>query len=638
MSYNRILFYRHFNKKNLLSEHVVYQIKKLSEIYDYIVFISVSRLGNEDKERLAVSRFIEQDYTDSSFCTYRDAFSEFGFDKLKAASSVTIMSDACFGPLFDFKNFVDKMEADDEVDFWGITNKFVNSERDIYSDDRRAEIISSPKYIQTYFLTFKRVVVCNVVFETFWKNIKEPLVRSGEEKTISAFARGNLPKKKRLGTEQKNEIELTTTLEQAGFRSGTLMDVSNMTNEDIKVKDFDYSLFGLHVLIEERIPFLKVKGFVSDERVSLIKLVVDEIERVSNYPTELIFNYLQYYERPDLLFLLPYKYRDYASCGLNEVPQAKPNDKSRRNKVGIHLHVYYVDMVDEYLELFERYIVEYDLYITTDSKDKKGEITNIIKSNSSCVADKICEVLVTAQKGRDVLPWFAVKDKLGNYEIAGHFHTKKSPHVHDLVSRSWKNDLIKSLIVPAKSIFDDFYANNDLGLVIADVPTMFAFRGGLLFSTEVGMESFMKKLVDKIPFDTTNKIDIDFENKLYYLMSIGMMLWYRPGALWNLLEADIDNEVPDEPLPTMTILHAFERLPIYICCANGWDYRISKVGNEPRWAYIDTTNDVLRDVLIEMNGIKSSRSYRAGRVVLAPLIVGKKIYTKVFNKKRRVNR
>lgn len=68
-----------------------------------------------------------------------------------------------------------------------------------------------------------------------------------------------------------------------------------------------------------------------------------------------------------------------------------------------------------------------------------------------------------------------LKDKLRDYDYIGHFHTKKSKEADFWAGESWRKELINMLIKPANEIVRSF-ENNDIGIVIADIPSFFRFN------------------------------------------------------------------------------------------------------------------------------------------------------------------
>lgn len=70
---------------------------------------------------------------------------------------------------------------------------------------------------------------------------------------------------------------------------------------------------------------------------------------------------------------------------------------------------------------------------------------------------------------------------------------------------------------------------------------------------------------------------IDFNNFHNFVMSYGTYVWFKYDALKPLFDLGLtDEDVPAEPLPQNSILHAIERLLIYIAWNEHYDFRISK--------------------------------------------------------------
>ena len=67
----------------------------------------------------------------------------------------------------------------------------------------------------------------------------------------------------------------------------------------------------------------------------------------------------------------------------------------------IQIHLYYVNLLREIIDKINNMPVPIDLFITTDTEQKKIFIKNYLKDNSK--ANKI-EILITPNKGRDVIP------------------------------------------------------------------------------------------------------------------------------------------------------------------------------------------------------------------------------------------
>ena len=110
----------------------------------------------------------------------------------------------------------------------------------------------------------------------------------------------------------------------------------------------------------------------------------------------------------------------------------------------------------------------------------------------------------------------------------------------------------------------------------------------------------MQEIWQKIDFENSKEL----KQKDSYVMSYGTMIWYRPQALNNLLNVNIQAAVPEEPLPYNSILHAFERLLVYVSWANGYDFRISQIQTNNGFVANFSANRLLRSVETDLTQTK----------------------------------
>ena len=185
----------------------------------------------------------------------------------------------------------------------------------------------------------------------------------------------------------------------------------------------------------------------------------------------------------------------------------------------------------------------------------------------------MASILVTGNVGRDVLPMLKLKDQLSQYDYVGHFHTKKSKEADFWAGESWRKELIDMLVKPADQILANMEGNPKVGMTIADIPTFFRYNRIVVAWNEALISPEMNKLWQRMGATKS----IDFKNLNTFVMSYGTFVWFKYEALsplfaLNLTEAD----VPAEPLPQNSILHAIERLLIYIAWDQKFDFRISQ--------------------------------------------------------------
>ncbi len=339
----------------------------------------------------------------------------------------------------------------------------------------------------------------------------------------------------------------------AGFRYQTVFNTVEADMTGMLYPDFSY--YNPTAILKNKVPFIKVKTIDANQHIT--PYILHEIAETSDYPVDLIVSHMSQINYPDFKYLLAQKY-------------LKPttSDFSIQKKVAVHLHVFYTDLLQEFLTAFEAFHFTYDLFITTDQVDKVAEIETILSENN-----RDAQIVVTGNIGRDVLPMLKLKDKLQNYNYIGHFHTKKSKEADFWAGESWRKELIAMLVKPADAILANMEEKEDVGLVIADIPTFFRFNKIVDAYNENKIAPAMNDLWKKMSLTKT----IDFNALHTFVMSYGTYAWFKYDALKPLFDLNLkDEDVPAEPLPQNSILHAIERLLVYIAWDRNYDFRISK--------------------------------------------------------------
>lgn len=584
----RLLLYVHFNKYNRVSSHVYYQLTQMRPLFSKVIFISNSQVSERDHQKLVNLRlmddFIQRENIGFDFAAWRDGMTHVSFDDITTYDVVTIMNDTCFGPLWEIKDYYLKYEADDQVDFWGLTNN--------RRTKKSHQTQGFPEHIQSYFITFKKPVIASSAFRNFWENVKN---HTDVQEVINDY-----------------ETKVTTTFLAAGFRYQTVFDTVNEDTTGMLHPDFSY--YNPTAILNHKVPFIKVKAIDNNQHIA--PYLLEEIAKKSDYPVDLIVSHMSEINFPDFKYLLARKY----------IQTTAPTSLSNK-KIGVHLHVFYVDLLEDFLKAFENFHFAYDLFITTDNDTKKLEIEAILNQNH-----KNAHIFVTGNIGRDVLPMLKLKKYLSTYDYIGHFHTKKSKEADFWAGESWRNELIDMLIKPADNILANF-ENDKLGLVISDIPTFFRYNK----IVDAWNEHLIAPEMNDLWYKMKMTKPIDFNTFHTFVMSYGTFIWFKYDALKPLFDLDLtDKDVPIEPLPQNSILHAIERLIVYVAWNEHYDFRISKNkieitpfvdnklynerGDSVPHTYVDFTY---------MGGIKGAFKY----IFIGPARAIKYIIKRILNKK-----
>jgi|GEM_PF-472100 len=221
---------------------------------------------------------------------------------------------------------------------------------------------------------------------------------------------------------------------------------------------------------------------------------------------------------------------------------------TRQARIGVHIHAYYPDLLSSILDRMELNQLECEYLISVPNALAGEEVARVLAQKPY---QHRCLVRQTTNRGRDIGPFFtAFAEELGGYDIIGHFHTKKSPHVtlSNLVP-DWIEFLLENMIGgkfrAADAILTAFSKDEKLGLVFADDPHLIGWDKNRHFAATLAEKMGMPPLNDG-----------------FFPFPVGTMFWARPQALAPIFNLKLDwDDYPSEPLPIDgSMLHALERL------------------------------------------------------------------------------
>lgn len=222
----------------------------------------------------------------------------------------------------------------------------------------------------------------------------------------------------------------------------------------------------------------------------------------------------------------------------------------------VHLHLYYIDMAPYFISYFKNLPHEYDLYITIVTKEAKEEVE---KQFSDCGASMV-KVVCVENIGRDLSPLlFGFKDEIlnGQYDVVGHFHSKKSLDLESGGGDKWLEYLMQHLIGDkdnAQSVLSIF---NDpsVGLVFPEDTN----------TSNIGEnKEFVAHLCKMLDLPVIEQTPV---------FPMGNMFWARVEAIKDLFHLDADVVLQPEPLPyDGSYMHALERITPNLSQKNGFKY------------------------------------------------------------------
>ena len=220
-------------------------------------------------------------------------------------------------------------------------------------------------------------------------------------------------------------------------------------------------------------------------------------------------------------------------------------------------HIFYAEMCDDFRRYFLNIPFPADLFITTDSCEKKSAIENVFSGWSKGNVD----IRIVPNRGRDIAPkLIACSDVYDNYEFVLHVHTKRSPHHGPLAG--WRSYLLETLLGSEEivgSIFESFRIDPGLGMVAPQHFEMIRPSIGWGWNFKAA-RSLARRMGVMISLDER----IDFPS--------GSMFWARSAALKPLLDCGLSlNEFPTETNQLdRTMAHVIERLYFFSCERAGY--------------------------------------------------------------------
>ena len=469
---------------------------------------------------------------------WRDVMLDVGFEKLCEFDEIILFNDSFFGPIYPFNEMFDKMDAED-VDYWGITNhgEAPNS-RDLCPYGYR------PRYIQTYFLAFRKNLVKSNEFQEYWANL--PNYETFDD---LAFKHGAV---------------LTKYFEDLGYKWKSYVESGDL--EESREKAMSFHTYDMYNMVVNRaLPVLKRKAFKLPRDIHLrynmasdISNTMKYLEENTNYDTSLIYKYF-------LRTMEPSQLVDILNL-VKIIPKNQPMTHITDKKVLIIAHLYYDDIwkyAFNYLRNIPSYI---DILITTDSTDKKEFFEKNIANN----LENNVNVIKIEPRGRDMAALLVgARDIVKDYDYFCFMHDKKSQGKEYITVGAtfrdilWENNLASPDYI--NGIVKEFDNNPSLGLIVP--PRV--YHGTYFYSYVNNYWTLcydeVLNLLDKMKINS--KITRDSPP-----LSIGNCFWAKYDALAPLFDLNWDyGDFPEEPMPADgTVSHALERIHGYVAASKGY--------------------------------------------------------------------
>ncbi|MDP3414621.1 glycoside hydrolase family 99-like domain-containing protein [Falsiroseomonas sp.] len=245
-------------------------------------------------------------------------------------------------------------------------------------------------------------------------------------------------------------------------------------------------------------------------------------------------------------------------------PNRRQNPPIPSLRIAVHLHLYYEDMVEQSIGYLKNIPVEFDLYVSVpvgrEVAGTRQRLADALPFASMIHLEQV------PNRGRDIAPLIVqFGQRLLEYDIVAHFHTKKSPHNSGLAA--WYENIMDALC-GSESIVAQI-----LDLFARDAKTVYPAGNQLRVWDVTGWSANVPVLERFLEKHGLGKA----QDYPYTEFPQGMMFWATSRSLRPFLQLPLSYEdFPDEPIPPDgTLAHTLERLLLLLAQAEpGRNYRI----------------------------------------------------------------
>ena len=565
----RVAIYFFYDKDGVVDRYVNYFLEDFKKNLDRLIVVCNGKLTPEGRQEFSkyTNEIIVRENKGFDVWAYKEGIEYIGWDNLKNYDELVMLNMTIMGPVYSFKEMFDEMDSRKELDFWGIT-KFHKFPVDPWGLIKYGYI---PEHIQSHFIAVRKPMLTSYEFRQHWEKMR----------MINTY----------FESVSYHESIFTKKFNDKGFKSD-----SYINSDDLK--DFtDHPIidYPKKIIEEKRCPIFKRRSFFNPYDDFLTRSIGGQSLKLYNYlkenkkyDTDLIWeNLLRTENMYDIKNTLHLNYSLPSRYTLNKL--------ENNHKIGLFLHIYFEDLIDECFDYSSNLPEHADIFITTNSEEKKKKI----EEKFSTLKNKV-DIKVIENRGRDVSAFLIPNsEEILKYDIACFAHDKKTKQLKpQLKGEDFKYKCFENILGSKEfvcNVINLFLENPKLGLLSPFEPNHAEFYSNI--GREWGHSGNNNY---SLTCDLLSKLDIEInvdKNKAP-VAPYGTMFWFKPRAFKKILEKDWKYEdFPKEPNKIDgTILHAIER--IYPFVAQDAGYYSANLLNE-EYTKIELTN--LNFMLSELN-------------------------------------
>ena len=276
-----------------------------------------------------------------------------------------------------------------------------------------------------------------------------------------------------------------------------------------------------------------------------------------------------FYKCFGFLFKNTTSYRAWSSINRKEIRKSsiiidvkKIKNYVCTKKIAIQLHLYYVDLSDEFVKYLSNIPYKFDLFISVVDKNECEYVrSKFLKIKN---IDKIF-IEVVKNRGRDVAPLIAIFGKeISKYDYVCHIHSKKSLFT-GTEQTEWRVHLLEGLMGNEDIVRSHLFQldkGENIGLLYPETFGIMPYQGHTWLQNQNSRDELLDKINVHIKSD-----------EIYFDYPMGTMFWASVNSIKQFFTSGI--KVEDFPKEAKqvdgTIAHAFERCLGLVCKYNGYN-------------------------------------------------------------------
>ena len=185
----RVCLFAGYNSKGLIEDYALYYLQELSKISD-VYYMADNKILPEELEKL--TPYVKGAYGYShgkyDFGSWQELINKISWEKLSEYDELILTNDSVFGPLYNFKEFIERIEKDKEWDLCGI-----NTAYDFHT-----------WHLSSYFLVLRKK---GFLSDTFKEHISSIEKEDDVKKVIEKYEIGLSRKMVEAGFSVKNAVK-----------------------------------------------------------------------------------------------------------------------------------------------------------------------------------------------------------------------------------------------------------------------------------------------------------------------------------------------------------------------------------------------------------------------------------------------